>query len=130
MKINSLKELNLLPLASDSAELGERLEALFVFAETHKNLLKSNIAESIVDVTFDACYMVFMPKEFEAKILKWILTTFDQNDEKYIDAVSTIYANMSSNEALISLKKNISETTNKKTKDLLMEGLSEFKLRT
>lgn len=130
MKINSLQEIDQLPIATDSSEVGERLEALLDFIVTHDNISKSRIAESIVDIIGYATYMVFMPNDIETKILNWISTTFDQNDENYIDAISTVYANMVSNEALVSLKKNISETTNIKAKELLQEGLSEFELKT
>lgn len=126
MQIKSLQDINELPISQSESEIGERIEAVIEFTENNVSTPYWEAAETIVDIIGYASYMVIMPTKVEPVLLKWISETYEQNNRKYIDAISTIYANMSTNEAQKSLKKKIKESTNSATKELLIEALTEF----
>ena len=124
MNIKSLQDLNLLPIAEKDTEIGERIKSILCLAVENTCTI-TEIADAIVDVIFNAAYMVFIPKDIESDILKWISRTYDQNNLEYIDALSTIFANMSTIESTNTLKRYILNAQNIEAKNLLDEVIKE-----
>lgn len=66
--------------------------------------------------------------EKETELLAWINATYNETDFDYIDAVATIFANMSTIAAMHDLDKKILNASSEVAKNLLIEAREEFEL--
>ena len=116
-------------MSQNESEIGERIEAVIQFSTDNMRVSYSEAAEAIVAIIGYASYMVSMPIAIEPLILDWFSKTYSKDDAKYLDAISTIYANMSSDEALTSLKMSITDSNNTIVESLLGEAFNDFETR-
>ncbi|WP_144395376.1 hypothetical protein [Pleionea sediminis] len=130
MKISLLKQINELPIATSKKEVDERIFAVIEFYKRSRNTPKHLIAETMVDILGYETYSESVTIELEHTILQWINESFDENDDRYMDALATVYANMCSSEALKHLQDKATSISNLKSKKYLEEAINEFVQKT
>lgn len=122
--LDTLENFHRLPLAETNEELCKRLNTLLKLAK-NGSYSRVEIAESIVDVIGDTCFGVSDFKPIEPKLISWIKDSFDETDISYIDAITTVLANMTSEEAYTFTKSLVANCNNFATKNILSESLMD-----
>jgi hypothetical protein len=128
MKIRSLYEIDNLPMSTLQKDIDERIEAIFDFIERDGNASIVEIAEAFVDVISFQSYAGHFRKEHELNLVLWIDTTFDEKNERYIDAVAAVYANMRQQTSFNNLNEMHKKSSSTMVKRYLKQAIDEFEV--
>lgn len=130
MKLSTLKQIESLPIATTCKEVDERIFAVIEFHKNSSNTPKHIIAEKIVDILGYVTYSESLSIEIEPYVLQWVDEHFDENDDRYMDALASIYANMCSSDTYKHLQNKAALISNEKSKEYLKEAIHEFVQKT
>lgn len=94
MKLENLNALETLPLATSNQEVDERVQSIIDFHQNNNATPIHEVAEALVTALGCVAYSQHISIHVEPELLQWIDKNFNEDDDKYMDALATIYANM------------------------------------
>lgn len=125
MDLESLDQLERLPIATSNKQVDERVNAVLDFSERHSEFDQAVIAESLMNVMSYVSWCQKIADQTEVRVVRWIEENFNEEDCKLMDAVASIYSSFTSHASEVSLNKMIKLTTNQKAREYLGEAKKE-----
>jgi len=118
------------PISTCPDDLRERVEDVFNLIKIGVKASNSKLAEAFGDVISYSSYAGQVPIESQSKLINWIMTTYDENDVKYVDAVASVLCMCNSKIALDGLVNLLKLTNNSNSITLLNQAVLEVDVAT
>ena len=126
MHLKQLADITQLPMALGQTDIDQRVRAVIAYAQRHPEEPCAHIAEALVEVLGFQSYAGSLQAAEEVMVLKWIDESFSPDNMPYLDAVATLYAHMSSQEARRDLISRRAGLTDPSAQQAFDEAISEF----
>ncbi|GAB1269521.1 hypothetical protein NBRC116493_27740 [Aurantivibrio infirmus] len=130
MQVESIKDLDHLPISTSPEDLGDRINTVFELIEKRAEGSAADFAQAFSDVIGYQSYAGDIPEQSQEKLINWVRNTYEQSNLPYVDAVASILCMCNSQPALDCLHALIGLTNNQSALNLLKESVAEIEINT